>query len=239
MTAFYLDPHDSLKLKYRGEEYEADVRQVFEDNINPGDIVVDVGAHIGWHTVFLSQLVGKDGQVFAFEPEPVNFTVLEKNVSELDNVVLENKAVSDANEEVRLYLSEENSGDHRIYKSGSRESVTVESVRLDDYFGAQEIALVKIDIQGTEVEALRGMKSLMDYKALKLIVEFWPHGLRLAGYEPEDMMNLLDDYRFRIFDIHQEHQVNLGSLVRVYGPKQYFTNLFCTRQKVMLRWLMK
>ncbi len=242
MTGFYLDSLDSLQLR-QSQNYEKDVRQVFEDCINLGDIVVDAGAHIGWHAVLLSQLVGEDGQVFAFEPEPENFALLKKNcrIGGFDNVVLENKAVSNQNGNVNLYISEENSGDHRIYASDfTRESITVESVRLDDYFGPKEVDFVKMDIQGAEVEALAGMKSLLDYKHLKLCMEFWPYGIRRSGFEPDDLVNMLVDYKFRMFDIPNEHPVNLESLLTVYDRgKPYFTDIFCTRQKVMLRWLMK
>ncbi len=243
-TCFYLDSNDCLNLRENGN-YEWQVRRVFEDIVKPGDVIVDAGAHIGWHTLLLSRLVGEEGKVFAFEPDPENFAVLEKNaeVNEIDNITLENKAISNANGSVLLHLSEENTGDHRIYSSEShRESIIVETVRLDDYFGPKEIDLVKMDIQGAEVEALFGMKSLFEYETLKLVIEFWPYGIRRSGFVPDEFIDLLRDYKFRLFDISNKQAINRRVLLQIYDTfrgspgKVYFTNLFCTRQKVMLRW---
>ena len=62
-----------------------------------GNFVIDLGANIGYYTCILAKLVGKDGKVFAFEPDPRNLKLLEKNikVNEYNNVVIVDKAVSD------------------------------------------------------------------------------------------------------------------------------------------------
>lgn len=72
---------------------------MFTEHIQPGNTVIDIGANIGYYTILAAQIVGETGKVYAFEPEPKNLTLLKKNVehNNLTNVVLANKAVSNAN----------------------------------------------------------------------------------------------------------------------------------------------
>ena len=75
--------------------YEPEETRLFRSKCRPGDTVIDVGANVGWYTVIASKLVGKKGRVIAFEPEPVNFAILKKNVlaNGCENVILELKAL--------------------------------------------------------------------------------------------------------------------------------------------------
>jgi len=131
--------------------------------VHPGDVVVDVGAHIGRYTVLGARL---GGDVVSIEPDPANFEMLAANVrlNRLSNVHLERVAVSDANG-VRRFLPStgSNRGTSALAStSGScslQEGVLVECRCLDDIVechGLSRIDWLKIDIEGHEVEALRG-----------------------------------------------------------------------------------
>src|SRR5437870_2877368 len=102
----------------RGQSYEPFETQWIQYLVRPGDVVLDIGAHIGYYTTLLSQLVGVHGKVVAFEPDPTNFTLLQQNVARIacTNVTLYNLALSDRNGTVALYLSADNAGDHRIWR---------------------------------------------------------------------------------------------------------------------------
>jgi predicted methyltransferase len=60
---------------YDGERREQTTMELFAKLINPGDVVVEVGGHIGYIAVYFSHLVGKQGRVVVFEPGPNNFTL--------------------------------------------------------------------------------------------------------------------------------------------------------------------
>ena len=111
----YLDDADSLALSYN-KQYEPEETQFFIDNLKEGMRVVDVGANIGYYTTLFSRLVGTTGSVIAFEPDPTNFSLLEKNckANGCRNVRLEQLALSDKNGVAQLHLSEVNRGDHRM-----------------------------------------------------------------------------------------------------------------------------
>lgn len=153
-----LNPEDRAVSAVIAEErtWEPLETRIIEGRVGEGDVVVDVGANIGYYTLLLSQLVGEGGHVFAFEPEPTNFALLTQNVSlnDRENVTLVNAAVADTSGRLPLYLAGENKGDHRLFDSPeeTRDSVLVDVVRLDAYFAEYPRALdfIKIDIQGSE-----------------------------------------------------------------------------------------
>ncbi len=197
----HLDPKDSLKLSVYGV-YEPFETRLVQQEIKPGSVVVDIGANIGYYTLIFARLVGEKGKVFAFEPDPTNFELLKTNIEAngYQNVVLEQKAVSNTTGKLKLYVSEESAGDHRIYDSGdARQYIEIEAVTLDDYFGKQDISIdcIKMDIQGAEWAALVGMSALLRHAAnMKLFMEYWPGGLERFGADPKAVLQFLQERDF-------------------------------------------
>ena len=69
-------------------EYEYVVRRLFDDVIGPGEVALDLGAHFGFHTRYLARLVGLGGRVFAFEPDPLNTTILRRNTRHYPQIMV-------------------------------------------------------------------------------------------------------------------------------------------------------
>ena len=86
--------------------------------LQPGMTFIDIGAHVGYYTLPGAAVVGKEGKVIAFEPEPYNLEILTKNgaLNELTNLVVEGKGISDSSGPAEIFFSEENYGDHRAYR---------------------------------------------------------------------------------------------------------------------------
>lgn len=227
-----------LLLSKKWEEYE---QRLFVQNIKPGDTVVDVGAHIGTYTLIAAQKTGPTGKVYAFEPLPKNYKLLKKNitVNGYTNVVAINKAVSDKNGSCKLFLSsEDNFGDQRTYDSGDHRSfVNIQTVTLDSFFKNkdQRVNVLKIDIQGSEVRALKGaVKLLAKNHHIKLFTEFWPKALRSAGSSYKQYLNILKKYRFEIFEINSKSEkltrVSEKKLISDYPEDSNFNaDLFCQK----------
>jgi methyltransferase, FkbM family len=232
----FLDDKDSMNLRVNGI-FEPQETELVKQEVKRGDVVLDLGANIGYHTLLFARLVGSEGKVYAFEPDPTNFALLKRNVraNGYTNVELVQKAVSDKNGKIKLYLCEENRGDHRIYDShDGRESVEVESVRLDDYFQGyeREINFIKMDIQGAEMMALRGMRSLLlQQPSMKLLSEFWPVGFARSGGNALEYFRLLEECHFTVYDLkHPEESTSAEELLAKYSPaSEDFTNLWCVR----------
>lgn len=210
----FLDQHDTLKLSTDGI-FEPVETNLVKRAVRKGSVVLDIGANIGYYTLIFAKLVGEHGKVFAFEPEPFNFKLLKKNVeiNNYQNVILQNSAISNNNGKTKLYLSQEQSGTHRIFPSDmcSNNYVEVEMIRLDDYFKnnvlAEKISFVKIDVEGAELGVLEGMKSLLELnKKLEILIEFIPPYIKEFGANPIDILILLENYNFKIHLVNYKTQ---------------------------------
>jgi len=184
-----VDPHDtvvSVRLREHGwfEPYET---RLVQRLVSPGDTVVDIGANIGYYTLQFARQVGNAGHVYAFEPDPRNFELLQENVWQngYRNVTLVRAAVADRSGTTRLFLNPDNRGDHRIYDGADdRQAIDVDMVSLDDYFADHEgrFDLVKIDVQGAEAAVFGGMRGILAAGRVgRVLSEFWPRGLKIAG----------------------------------------------------------
>ena len=185
------------------EELEA---KIMEEKIETGNIVVDIGANIGLHTLNMARIVGNTGQVFAFEPDPSNFEILKKNVkiNNYKNIILEQKAVGDKHGRVTLYQSD-NPINHRIFPQIERATnqVQVELTNLDNYFDSDmidKINFIKIDVEGMEFGVLKGMKNILkNNKKIKILFEFVPKDTIEAGFIPIELLDYLTSNGFKLY----------------------------------------
>jgi len=211
-----------------------------------GMTALDIGACIGFHTLVISRCVGESGRVIAFEPAPGNYAVLMRNIraNGFANVSPLNAAVMDYRGSIDLYLSKMNFGDHRVYDAGDevrfedgipRERVKVPAVRVDDVLEELRLTadVIKIDVQGAEMAAFRGMRHALEHPEVILFCEFWPYGLRKFGSSPKEMLDFLASLRLAICEICEEQgcirPVDDEELVRRF-PDLGFTNLMCFHQ---------
>jgi FkbM family methyltransferase len=182
-----------------------------------GDIVLDIGANIGWYSIALAKGISPDVTFFAFEPEPHNFSLLRHNQAQnqLDNINLENKAISDKTGHSILFLYHpKNSGRHSLLDINpeTKKSVSVETTRLDDFLSskkieAQRVKFIKIDIEGYEFLALKSGVELM--KALPyMFIEFSPASIRKGGQDPAEFIAWLQSLNFSFYNINTGRPVH-------------------------------
>jgi len=151
-------------------------------NFKGGDVVIDAGARVGVFAAKISAAVGPEGRVIAVEPEPRNYSLLRKNTeaNRLHNVITVPKMLWSGPRFLDLYLSD-NAAAHSAYfddfYGSTGESIRVEAASLDDILLGLDIRAVdfiKVDIEGSEIEALKGME-----RTLKSDVR-----LAIAAYHP-------------------------------------------------------
>lgn len=201
---------DSLRLSTRGV-YEPFITKMLQDEIKEGDTVLDLGANIGYHTLLFARQVGERGKVYAFEPDPINFQLLKKNVevNGYKNVIMEQKAVSNKSGFMKLYQDKDSTTSHSLRRNDSCSNIfnTVEVIRLDEYLGSEKVNFIKIDVEGAEHHALEGMGSLLK-NPMKIMAEFSPSFLKNFGIDPNDFIQLLNDNGFNlIYNVNEKEEI--------------------------------
>lgn len=158
LGVFYLDqegPHDLVKATLAAREpWEPEIRAVLESFIVPGTAVIDAGAHIGTHTLAMARVAGRDGHVFAFEPQKKLYRELVWNLraNRIGNVTPLRIAVGDGPARiVEMDRDPGNEGGASIGEGGD----AVE-LRTIDSFGFRRVSLIKIDVEGFERYVLDG-----------------------------------------------------------------------------------
>lgn len=168
--------------RYNGDKiHEPKATDIFIDYIKSDDIVLDIGGHLGYFSCIAGRLA-KNGTVHVFEVDPKCLILINKNtkLNDLDNVFIHNIAVSDSKEIVKIpQLGKPNPG-LIINSNFSSNYIEVESVIIDDFLAQNNIKpdFIKIDIEGAEWKALKGMKKTLKYKNVTILVEIHVDNLR-------------------------------------------------------------
>jgi FkbM family methyltransferase len=188
---------------YLGGRWHSPVVAMLRTHVRPGMTAVDIGANVGFMAAHMGERAGPDGRVLAFEPEPRNFSFLSRNArrARWRNIVPIAAAVGDREGTTSLWLSQRDGGDHRIVAGpGERTSIEVPLTTIDRVAEERgiEIHFVKMDIQGAEGAAVRGMERTLRNPAFGgLVLEFWPEALRTAGESPEEILARIRDAGLR------------------------------------------
>ena len=197
------------EIYYRGS-YEPDLCRLLEQHLRPGMICIDAGANIGEFTLRASRLVGAAGQVHAFEASPTTFAELEANVrlNSLTNVILHQKALTSRSGALDFYLSggiASGSSSLRPAHDFTGSVVTVQGVTLDDYLrdaGINQVDFIKLDIEGAELDALRGSRRLLSIlPAPMLVFEHHETVARKFGASRDSIDHLLGSLGYRLLRV--------------------------------------
>lgn len=211
-------------------------REFFEQAIQPGMHVADVGANIGLYSLLFSRLVGKPGRVYAFEPDELMVDALRENLAanSADADVFACAAGASVGDAV-LRRGAVNSGDNRLsmkqtaLKSGQ---MIVPVNPLADVLAGRRVDFVKMDVQGWEGEALKGSRGLLEENPhLKIYFEFWPHGLQETGTSIDQFAEILRELGLLVWkpqDSAISAPVNVEELAAAMHRAEYM-NLVASR----------
>jgi FkbM family methyltransferase len=184
------------------------MNKLAQNNVSSGDNCINVGANVGYFSIWLGKLAGMDGSVTAFESNTRLIPLFDLNMknSKLDSVKLHKGAVGHRTGFQRLYLNEKNIGnsrmfDPRITSGGGNyrehgfhiipKRKLVRIIKLDDLL-KDKIDVALIDTQGYDHEVLRGMNSIINRFHPKILTEFVPQWLTDMGGNP---LKVLDEYK--------------------------------------------
>lgn len=197
-----LDPHDDYERNVALNAYEPVVIDIMRRVLRPGDTFIDGGANLGLLTLVSARLVGPTGRVYSFEPQAAVAQRIRTHLSlnGITNVTLTEKGVWDASGSKTLYefegdTSEGVSMGKRDDKPVARE-FTIETIRIEDV-APPPAKLIKLDVEGAELPALRGCEKLLPPYAPglpgppHLITELKTVTSRAFGYEGIDLVDFV------------------------------------------------
>jgi FkbM family methyltransferase len=220
--------------------YEPQETQLLRDLLHPGDLFVDVGANWGYYTLAAAHMVGPEGRVVAFEPDPRLFALLAANVdaNALRQVLLHPAAIGPRRERVPFSAFRADDSNWGLSRAVDHDRAVVadfesDSLPLDDALDAASIGaaqLVKIDVEGAETGVLEGMRrGLASGRYRHIMLECHPGLLADRGLHETSCVAALFDAGYRLWLIAQSpamhrraarRHVPRGELLRPYGRGQ-------------------
>ena len=221
--------------------YEGETLRFISEILKPGDCFVDVGAHIGYFSLFASRFVGAGGQVIAVEPEISNTAhlMIHMSINGIENIDLINKAAGAEDTEAELFVNSDNDGGHALWNPGlhpynerTRAKGIVRKVKLatlDSILERHEIEsvkVVKIDTEGAELEVLKGASKYLSEKRMRnIICEINRFGLNKMGTSEKELRDHMYDLGYETY-IMQDQDPGIVKLDREqYIQSPYVFNL--------------
>lgn len=214
----YLGEHMGSQIYWRGS-YSGSQLKVLASRLSPGGVFIDLGANQGEFSVFAALLVGERGRVFAFEPSPVMRQRLARNIAlnGFTQVCIEPFAVADEPGHLVLFSptgafedGTVHAGLPSLYDRGfdvAAQTSDVPVTTLDDWLQQQDIArvdVIKMDIEGAELPALKGGLRLIQRFRPTLFIELNEVTSRAAGYTMQYLVAWLYEQNYEIQRIEDD-----------------------------------
>jgi FkbM family methyltransferase len=209
-----LDIHD-----YVGHYHYFGLKDIEQENlmslIKPGDFVMDIGTNYGTTILQFANLIGVKGKAFGFEPDPINFEICKQNIqlNQFKNLSVENIGLGNKEAEVNLVVDfESNRGGNRISENiVGKESHQIKIIQFDNWIldkKIEKINLIKIDVEGYEMEVLKGAEqSIIKYKPI-LFIELDDNNLKQQNSSAKELISYLINLNYFIINSLTNQQVN-------------------------------
>ena len=201
-----------------------------------GGHIVDAGANVGYTTLLFARHVSEPFQVHAFEPDPGSLSLLARNAAKSpyrSRIRIHSAAVGSRNRRAKLAINRSHPADHRIITPSfvRDEVIEVDVVAIDDAVDGP-VAFVKMDVQGYELEASRGMQMTMERNSrIAVALEYAPRAMTDLGFDPWALLMFYRDRGFHFQRIDRRNLIALEPMEiarRIRGDN--FVNLLCTRR---------
>jgi FkbM family methyltransferase len=227
-----------LYKRYIEDDLQA-LLQAFPDLVGDGN-VLDIGANIGYTATVLARAIKSNGKVFAFEPEPFNFRILQQTALQPEfggKIVPEQCAVGAENGTIALWINLRHHGDHRVITDQFRSvhpgstGISAPLVSIDSFLENKQgqVSFAKIDVQGYELAVCQGMlNTLRRNPDIAIFLEFMPSAMRELGFDPSHLIDLLVECNFEIYLVRPRGKLSRG-MPPVTMNASYFGLLFSRR----------
>jgi len=176
--------------------------RIMERFVRPDDVILELGANIGYYVLIESKVLSDKGYIYAVEPAADNVELLKKNIAlnNIKNIEVSNMAISNKKGTAKLYLGKACNLHSLINSSGSPDAkyVEVQTDTVDNFLkGKKPISFLRMDVEGYETEVIDGMRDTLKSQSFKrLFVEIHPH--RVSTAKMQNFLKTLHDYGFEI-----------------------------------------
>lgn len=209
----------------RDGAFEPATIRLFKEVVKSTMVVLDIGAYVGYYSILASKLVGLNGKVYAFEPDPDSFFTLCRNINSNNcvNVTSVQKALSDSSGALEFYIHPDDVTRTGLFpREKWSKKIIVESTTIDEIIEGRRVDVVKIDAEGAECMILDGMKETIAANPnLIIIIEMNPAALRDAGCSSDALLKKLKGFGYSDIIALDEQRSKTGEVL--------LANLYCKR----------
>jgi FkbM family methyltransferase len=211
-------------------EYEPDTTRVIRGLLSPGQVMIDVGANIGYFSMVGARAVGAQGRVVAFEPAAGVRDALQKNLrlNAIGNVEVRDEALAARSGTIEFFTGpEHDTGLASLRELPGSARTLVKQVRFDEIWQSDKpVTLIKIDVEGAETAVLEGMERCLARDSPHLIVEVTDEYLRGMGSSAASLVTLLQRHGYSMFRIDADRLRPVASVERLIDCPSQFNALF-------------
>lgn len=200
-------------------DHDQNCLPLLKEFIKEGDYVIDAGSFIGDHTIFYSMQVGETGKVFAFEPLKLAFQCLEYNMKDRKNVFIYNNFLSNQKDKIKgISINYQNPGASYISTGAQTISMTIDELNLP------QCNFIKIDVEGGEIDVLRGGKETIEKYSPIMLIEVNEGALNRNNATGKDLMNYVKSLGYSIRNIYENEDIkgNQFDILCLYQDGKHF-----------------
>ncbi|MGZ8848149.1 MAG: FkbM family methyltransferase, partial [Pyrinomonadaceae bacterium] len=225
-----------MESPYKGLWRELDEVEIMHRFVRAGDVVFDIGANVGLHSIVLSRLAGPMGKVCAFEPNAELFHALKFTIEQLGNATLYSIALSNKETESQLFIPPDNTvasladwtvASPTFNQDGPSHVITCSERRLDDLIQAGQLPqpdFIKCDVEGAELRVFEGGAGTLNRVDAPIILfeanECASRGFNVAVSAAKDFLASLKEPGYRFYEVHKG-----GKLLAIESVNPIFSNI--------------
>lgn len=228
----YLDRFDSRFIPIEimnFKHFDPAERPLLEEMAKRSKTILDIGGNIGWYSLNFSRW-SPDAKVYAFEPIPrtYDYFVRHMSLNSIENVIPNNCAVSDAEGEKEFYWTELETGSASMKNIQDRKNINkvkCKVVTVDDYCARnniEDIDFIKCDIEGSELFAFRGARSMLEKSRPMVFTEMLRKWSAKFGYHPNDIMDIFDNLGYQCLAYEEGRLVSVPHVDETTQPTNFF-----------------
>jgi len=186
--------------------YEYQKTNLFKKIVKPGMTILDIGTNKGYYSLLSAKIMDDKGEILSFEPHPENCYWIKKSISVngYKSIKLFQIALFNKNGEMRLFEGAK-SGHHSLVRNKDLGSITIQTKKLDAILAEEKIIkvdLIKIDVEGAEIQVLDGANKLLAKQSPKLLID-------IHDIDRKKLFRTLEKFGYIIFDYHSDKLVKI------------------------------